>query len=139
MVYSSEPSKVLVLSPDSSASILIIWLAVLSDASTPSSVVPNDMKSATIGSAASDAAAEPIVMDFFSFGFTDDGVQSSERVSSQIIRIEAEESGDNTSTFEGSLEYTMINQLNALDEGTYLGLSTIASDPSFIVIEDLTD
>jgi hypothetical protein len=30
--------------------------------------------------------------------------QSSERVSNQIIRVEVEESGDNTSTFEGSLE-----------------------------------
>ena len=60
-------------------------------------------------------------------------------VASQIIRIEVEETGDNTSTFAGSLEYKMVNQINILDASTYTGLSTIASDPTFIVIEDLTD
>jgi hypothetical protein len=33
----------------------------------------------------------------------------------------------------------MINQLNINDESTYLNISPIANDPSFIVIEDLTD
>ncbi|MCV0410959.1 hypothetical protein [Nitrosopumilus sp.] len=82
---------------------------------------------------------DAIVADFFSFGFIDDGYQADERIANQLIRIEAEETGDNTSTFEGSLEYIMINQLNILDVSTYTGLSTIANDPSFIVIEDLTD
>ena len=82
---------------------------------------------------------DPIVADFFSFGINDDGRQSSDRVANQIIRIEAEESGDNTSSFEGTLEYIMINQLNVNDINTYTGISTIADDPSFIVIEDLTD
>ncbi|MGY5147046.1 MAG: hypothetical protein ACW9W4_03490 [Candidatus Nitrosopumilus sp. bin_7KS] len=84
-------------------------------------------------------ATEPIVADFFSFGFSNDGLEADERIANQIIRIEAEETGDNTSTFTGSLEYVMINQLNINDESTYLGLSPIANDPSFIVIEDLTD
>jgi hypothetical protein len=82
---------------------------------------------------------EAIVVDIFSFGYKDDGVQSSERVANQIIRIEAEETGDNTSTFEGSLEYVMINQLNIQEVSTFTGITTIADDPSFIVIEDLTD
>ncbi|AFS83492.1 hypothetical protein [Candidatus Nitrosopumilus sediminis] len=86
-----------------------------------------------------DDTDNPIVADFFNFGFTNDGLESTERIANQIIRIEAEETGDNTSTFEGSLEYVMVNQLNIFDENTYLGLSTIADDPSFIVIEDLTD
>ena len=81
---------------------------------------------------------EVIVADFMSFGFTDDGVQSGERFANQIIRIEAEESGDNTSTFEGSLEYTMVNQINIQDVETF-ELGPIADDPGFIVIEDLTD
>ena len=81
----------------------------------------------------------PIVADFFSFGFENDGRVGGERIANQIIRIEAEETGDNTSNFAGSLEYTMINQLNINDLDTYLGLSTIADDPTFIVIEDLTD
>ena len=82
---------------------------------------------------------EVIVADFFSFGFSDDGVQSSERFANQIIRIEAEESGDNTSSFEGSLEYIMVNQINIQDVDTFAGITPIADDPSFIVIEDLTD
>ncbi|MGY5141393.1 MAG: hypothetical protein ACW9W9_08375, partial [Candidatus Nitrosopumilus sp. Bin_571-38] len=49
-------------------------------------------------------ANNPIAADFFSFGFKNDGLVASERIANQIIRIEAEESGDNTSTFEGSLE-----------------------------------
>jgi hypothetical protein len=85
------------------------------------------------------ASEEAIVMDFFSFGFNDDGVQASERFANQIIRIEAEETGDNTSTFEGSLEYIMVNQINIQDANTFAGITPIADDPSFIVIEDLTD
>ena len=80
----------------------------------------------------------PIALDLFSFGFYDDGEQASERVANQIIRLELEESGDSTGVFEGSLEYTMLNQLNILDSDTY-DFSTIADDPSFIVMEDLTD
>jgi hypothetical protein len=82
---------------------------------------------------------EAIVADFFSYGFKNDGLEGSERIANQIIRIEAEETGDNSSNFAGTLEYTMVNQLNILDEDTYSDLSTIADDPTFIVIEDLTD
>lgn len=82
---------------------------------------------------------EAMVADFFTFGFNADGDESGERVANQLIRIEVEESGDNTSTFEGTLEYTMVNQLNILDADLYTSLSTIADDPNFIVIEDLTD
>ena len=81
----------------------------------------------------------PIVADFFSYGFTNTGEAGGDRVSNQIIRIEVEESGDNTNTFEGALEYIMINQLNINDVSTYEGLTTIADDPTFIAIEDLTD
>ncbi|NOS62056.1 MAG: hypothetical protein HOO66_03325 [Nitrosarchaeum sp.] len=89
--------------------------------------------------ASDDTTNDPIVLDFFSFGFTDDGLQASERVSNQIIRLELEETGDNTSTFAGSLEYTMINQLNILNADTYSSLSPIDNEATFIVIEDLTD
>ena len=83
--------------------------------------------------------ADGIAVDFLSFGFLNDGLEQNERIANQIIRIEAEETGDNTSTFAGTLEYTMINQLNILDSNTYLNLDTIANDPTFIVIEDLDD
>ncbi|MCA9828411.1 MAG: hypothetical protein KC444_08525, partial [Nitrosopumilus sp.] len=82
---------------------------------------------------------DAVVADFFSFGYLSDGLEADERIANQIVRLELEETGDNTSTFAGSLEYVMINQLNILDPTTYTGLSTIADDPSFIVIEDLTD
>ena len=92
------------------------------------------------GSAASSAdSIAAMVVDFFSFGFVDDGLESGDRIANQIIRIEAEESGDNTGVFVGTLEYIMINQLNILDMETYGDLVTIDDAPSFIVIEDLTD
>ncbi|MEK9696455.1 MAG: hypothetical protein VW270_11860, partial [Candidatus Poseidoniales archaeon] len=81
----------------------------------------------------------PFVVDFFSYGFTNDGYDTLDRVSNQIIRLELEESGDNTGVFEGSIEYVMISQLNILDSATYSGLSTISDSVSLIAIEDLTD
>ena len=51
----------------------------------------------------------PIVVDIFGFGFLNDGLEDNERIANQIIRLELEETGDNTSLFEGSLEYVMIN------------------------------
>jgi hypothetical protein len=85
------------------------------------------------------ALKEAIVADIFSFGFNNSGEEASERIANQIIRLELEETGDNTSTFAGSLEYTMINQLNVLNAATYTGLAPISDEASFIVIEDLTD
>ena len=85
------------------------------------------------------AGTYPIAADFFSFGIVGDGQEGGERVANQIIRIEAEETGDNTNTFAGTLEYVMINQLNINNPATYTSLTPIADDPTFIVIEDLTD
>lgn len=84
-------------------------------------------------------ATDPIVADFFSFGFKDDGVQASERIANQIIRIEVEETSDNSGEFKGTLEYVMMNQINILDEDTFLGITPINDQASLIVIEDLTD
>lgn len=81
----------------------------------------------------------PFVADFMSFGYEDDGVQGSERVANQIIRIEAEETDDNSGVFEGSLEYIMVNQLNVLDKSTYDSVDPISDAPIFIVFEDMTD
>ncbi|MCH7968689.1 MAG: hypothetical protein IH841_05525, partial [Thaumarchaeota archaeon] len=80
----------------------------------------------------------PIVADFFSFGFINDGVLSDERFAHQIIRFELEETGDNTSTFAGTAEYQMINQVTILDAKTY-EIDPIDDTPDFIVIEDETD
>ena len=86
-----------------------------------------------------DTASDQFVIDLFSFGFINDGELASERVSNQIVRLELEETGDNTDTFVGSLEYIMVNQLNIMQAGTYTNLSPIDDDATFIVIEDLTD
>ncbi|CAD6513730.1 conserved exported hypothetical protein [metagenome] len=85
------------------------------------------------------STSDAIVADFFSYGFLNDGLKESERIANQIIRFELEETGDNTSTFAGTVEYIMLNQLNILDTTTYSNLSPIADDPTFIVIEDLDD
>ena len=81
----------------------------------------------------------PIVADFFSFGYILDGVRGSERISNQIIRMQLEETGDNTATFVGTLEYVMINQLNIQQNTTFTGLTNISDEPTFIAIDDLTD
>jgi hypothetical protein len=86
-----------------------------------------------------EAGTYPIVADFFSFGMVNDGLESDERIANQIVRLELEESGDNTSTFIGTLEYVMINQLNILDSVVYSGLTPISDEASFVVIEDLDD
>ncbi|WP_010195406.1 beta strand repeat-containing protein, partial [Candidatus Nitrosarchaeum limnium] len=83
------------------------------------------------------STSDAIVADFFSYGFLNDGLKQNERIANQIIRFELEETGDNTSTFAGTVEYIMLNQLNILDASTYANLSPIADDPTFIVIEDL--
>jgi hypothetical protein len=98
-------------------------------------VISNTVDSLTTSTTVNEA----IVIDIFTFGFTDDGVEANERVSNQIVRLELEETGDNTSTFVGTLEYTMINQLNILTSATYSDLVPVADEATFIVIEDLTD
>ena len=84
-----------------------------------------------------DSAA--VAADFMSFGYVDDGVQGSERVANQVVRLEAEETDDNTGVFEATLEYVMVNQLNILDQGIYDDVTTSSDTPVFIVMEDLTD
>ena len=80
----------------------------------------------------------PIVLDFLSFGFENNGEASDERIANQIIRLLLEESDDNTASLEGTLEYIMINQMNIDDLGTYQDLTIVGDEVSFIVIEDLT-
>ena len=76
-----------------------------------------------------------LVADFFTFGQTPDG----DRVNDAIYRIEVEEASSNSDEFEGTVEYTMLNQLNIDDPATYTGLRTISDEISIIVHEDFTD
>jgi hypothetical protein len=81
----------------------------------------------------------PVTFDFLTFGFSNDGEDSADRTSNQIIRLELEETGDNTGVLVGSLEYVMINQLNIQDATTFTGLSVVSDEATFIAFEDLTD
>ena len=46
-----------------------------------------------------------------------------------------EETGDGTAVFEGTVEYTMLNQLNVDDSGTHTGITTL-SDELAIILND---
>ena len=81
----------------------------------------------------------PVVADFFSFGYLNDGVIKSDRINNAIYRVEVEETGDNTSTFAGTLEYIMLSQLNILDSTTYNNLRTISNQVKFVVDRNLDD
>src|SRR3990172_2737719 len=80
------------------------------------------------------------VVDFFNFGQSGDGVKPSERFNNAIYRLELEESGDNTGTFTGSVEYLMLNQINVNQSSTYVtSIDPITDAIEIIVHEDLTD
>ena len=76
------------------------------------------------------AANDPFVVDFFSYGDT---------VNNAIYRMELEETGDNTSTFEGLIDYIMINQLNVADATSYANVVPIGVDIVIIIHTTLTD
>jgi len=79
----------------------------------------------------------PVVADFFSFGYLNDGIKDSDRINNMIVRVEVEETGDNTSVFSGTLEYTMLNQINILNNSTYNGLRTVNNEVKFVVHKNL--
>jgi len=83
-----------------------------------------------------------IALDLLRFGTSNDGDSATgiDRFNDAIYRLELEETGDNTSTFIGTVEYVMLNQLNINQTTTYTGkLATISDDVVIIVHEDLTD
>ena len=74
--------------------------------------------------------AAPIVADVFSFGTN---------VNNAIYRLELEETDDNTGSFEGSVEYVMLNQLNVDQATTYSAITPISDAIDIIVHLDMTD
>lgn len=77
---------------------------------------------------------QPIVMDFFSFG-----IVNNNDVNNSIYRFELEETSDNSSTFEGTLEYAVTNQLNILDPEFIQTIRTIDDQIKFIVTDRMID
>jgi hypothetical protein len=84
-----------------------------------------------------DNQQKPIVADFFSVGIKGDGITNDQRVNNAVYRWELQETGDNTSTFTGTTEYVMLNQLNIFDPNTYTTLRTINHEVKFVAIQDM--
>ena len=87
-----------------------------------------------VGSIDKESNRQPIVIDFFSFGIVND-----EDVNNSIYRFELEETSDNSSIFEGTLEYAVTNQLNILDPEFIQTIRTIDDEIKFIVTDRLVD
>ena len=87
------------------------------------------------GKIPSSVGKQPVVLDFFSFGLTNDlsGINNS------IYRIELEETQDNSSTFEGTIEYAITNQLNILDSNFINKIKTNSDKIKFLVTDKLVD
>ncbi len=77
---------------------------------------------------------QPIVFDFFSFG-----LKNNESINNSIYRFELEETQDNSSTFEGTIEYAVTNQLNILDPNFIQTIQTIDDEIKIIVTDRLID
>ena len=77
---------------------------------------------------------QPIVFDFFSFG-----IANSKDVNNSIYRFELEETSDNSATFDGTMEYSVANQLNILDPQFIETIQTIDDQIKFIVTDRLVD
>ena len=89
---------------------------------------------ASVGKASNEKSTQPIIFDFFSFGLI-----NSDDVNNSLYRFELEETSDNSSVFEGTLEYAMANQLNILDPTSIQKLQTIDERIKFFVTGKLTD
>ena len=77
---------------------------------------------------------QPIIFDFFSFGLEND-----QSINNSIYRFELEETQDNSSTFEGTFEYAVTNQLNILDPNFIQTAQTIDDEIKIIVTNRLID
>ena len=82
----------------------------------------------------SETNEQPIVFDFFSFGLKND-----QSINNSIYRFELEETQDNSSTFEGTFEYAVTNQLNILDPNFIQTIQTIDDEIKIIVTDRLID
>jgi len=87
-----------------------------------------------VGTISAEQNKQPIVFDLFSFG-----LKNNNDVNNAIYRFELEETSDNSSTFNGSLEYATANQLNILDPNFIKTLRSIDNEIKFIITNKLTN
>ena len=99
-------------------------------------VIDFDSSSNDIGvlTISSETEEQPIVIDFFSFGLEND-----ESINNSIYRFELEETSDNSSTFDGTFEYAVTNQLNILDPNFIKTIQTIDNEVKIVVTDRLID
>lgn len=89
--------------------------------------------SSDVGMISDDVADHPIILDFFSFG-----LNGNLSVNNSIYRFELEETSPNSSTFDGTLEFAVANQLNVFDPSFVQSIRTIDDKIKFIVVGGLT-
>lgn len=89
--------------------------------------------SSDVGFISDHVADHPIILDFFSFGL-DGGLY----VNNSIYRFELEETSPDSSTFDGTLEFAVANQLNVFNPSFVQSLRTIGDEIKFIITEELT-
>ncbi|MGH1568161.1 MAG: peptidase [Nitrosopumilus sp.] len=77
---------------------------------------------------------QPIVFDFFSFG-----LENAQSINNSIYRFELEETRDTSSTFEGTFEYSVTNQLTMLDPNFIQTIQTIDDEIKIIITNRLID
>ncbi len=87
-----------------------------------------------VGMISNETNSQPIVFDFFSFGLV-----GNQDVNNSIYRFELEETSDNSSKFEGTVEYAVTNQLNILDPSFIRSIATIDDEIKFLVTDRLID
>ena len=87
-----------------------------------------------VGEISNETNKQPIILDFFSFGLVDNN-----DINNSIYRFELEETTDNSSTFDGTIEYAVTNQLNILDPIFIGTITTIDDEIKFIVTDRLVD
>ena len=86
------------------------------------------------GTVSNEVNSQPIIFDFFSFG-----IVNSNDVNNSIYRFELEETSNNSSTFDGTVEYSIANQLNIFDPLYYQTIQPIDDQIKFIVTDRLVD
>ena len=90
--------------------------------------------SSLVGKIFNESNRQPMVLDFFSFG-----IVNNNDVNNSIYRFELEETSDNSSIFEGTLEYAVTNQLNILDAAFIQTIRTIDDEIKFLVTDRMVD
>ena len=93
-----------------------------------------NFESTGTGTISSEVDSQPIIFDFFSFG-----IINSNDVNNALYRFELEETSDNSAIFDGTIEYSVANQLNILDPQFIQTIHPIDDQIKFIVTDRLVD